>query len=320
MYIIHPPLNNRRFSFNGEGKELFYIFFKNLAFCILTLGLYWPWAKANKLRYLYEQTFFEGKMFLYQGRAIQMFWGMFKTLALVLLPAIALVFLFYTKLIFFYWLLPFYFFWILMLVPLAFAGSIRYHLANSVYNHMHFYYDGSNIKLLQLWIKGFFLSLITLGIYTPWFIVDLLKELAGNTYYGQLHFKFEGDAKELWGRIILGLVLCCISFGIYFFWWRADLHNYIVNRVLLVNEANNERDRFYANAKGAELMVLIIGNLFMLIFSLGLAYPWVFVRSFKYFLSKLCMSSNINLNQVGGEHYSNKKGHGMLNQLNLQGF
>ena len=38
-------------SFEGNGAELFGILMKNLLLNLLTLGIYYPWAKAKQLRY-----------------------------------------------------------------------------------------------------------------------------------------------------------------------------------------------------------------------------------------------------------------------------
>ena len=40
-------------EFNGHGAELFGILLKNFLLSVLTLGIYYPWAKARQLRYYY---------------------------------------------------------------------------------------------------------------------------------------------------------------------------------------------------------------------------------------------------------------------------
>ncbi|MCS5553653.1 MAG: YjgN family protein, partial [SAR324 cluster bacterium] len=38
-------------KFEGKGSELFGIFIDNFFLNLLTLGIYYPWAKAKQLRY-----------------------------------------------------------------------------------------------------------------------------------------------------------------------------------------------------------------------------------------------------------------------------
>ena len=43
-------------NFEGKGSELFGIFIDNFFLNLLTLGIYYPWAKARRLRYYYSST------------------------------------------------------------------------------------------------------------------------------------------------------------------------------------------------------------------------------------------------------------------------
>ena len=43
-------------SFKGNGSEYFTIVIVNWLLTVITIGLYYPWAKARKLQYLYSAT------------------------------------------------------------------------------------------------------------------------------------------------------------------------------------------------------------------------------------------------------------------------
>ncbi|HNM25133.1 MAG TPA: DNA translocase FtsK [Saprospiraceae bacterium] len=51
-----------KIEFHGEGGKYFAILFVNIILTILTLGLYYPWARAKNLQYLYGETEFAGSL------------------------------------------------------------------------------------------------------------------------------------------------------------------------------------------------------------------------------------------------------------------
>nr|WP_290933665.1 DUF898 family protein [Haliscomenobacter sp.] len=75
---------NRQLSFWGEGSKLFGIFIVNMLLTLLTLGLYYPWARAATLKYLYQETEFEGSRFTFHGTGKEMFVGFIKAVGIIL--------------------------------------------------------------------------------------------------------------------------------------------------------------------------------------------------------------------------------------------
>lgn len=59
--------------FNGEGSEFFKIWIVNVLLTIVTLGLYYPWAKVRTKRYFYGNTTLEHKNFEYHATGKQLF-------------------------------------------------------------------------------------------------------------------------------------------------------------------------------------------------------------------------------------------------------
>ncbi len=68
----------RQFSFTGNGVDLFKIYIVNWLLTIITLGMYYPWAKATLLRYNYQHTFFEKTSFVFHGTGAEIFKGFIK--------------------------------------------------------------------------------------------------------------------------------------------------------------------------------------------------------------------------------------------------
>src|SRR5687767_7359068 len=69
--------------FLGEGGALFAIQIVNLLLMIVTLGLYYPWAKAKTLRYIYGATEFEGSTLQFHGTGAEMFKGFIKAILII---------------------------------------------------------------------------------------------------------------------------------------------------------------------------------------------------------------------------------------------
>ncbi|MDG1860465.1 MAG: DUF898 family protein, partial [SAR324 cluster bacterium] len=70
-------------SFEGNGAELFGILMKNLLLNLLTLGIYYPWAKAKQLRYYYGSSRIHGSDLQFHGTGREMFIGLTKALVVL---------------------------------------------------------------------------------------------------------------------------------------------------------------------------------------------------------------------------------------------
>lgn len=64
-----------RITFTGSGSEYFRIWIVNLLLTLITLGLYFPWAKVRRLRYFYGNTVVDGQPLGFHGDAFKMFKG-----------------------------------------------------------------------------------------------------------------------------------------------------------------------------------------------------------------------------------------------------
>jgi uncharacterized membrane protein YjgN (DUF898 family) len=61
--------------FTGSGSEYFRIWIVNLLLVLVTLGLYFPWAKVRRLRYFYGNTLVAGEPLGFHGNPKKMFKG-----------------------------------------------------------------------------------------------------------------------------------------------------------------------------------------------------------------------------------------------------
>jgi len=72
-------------SFEGSGSEYFKIWIVNVLLTIVTLGLYYPWAKVRNYRYFYANSTLEGRNFEYHATGKQLFLGFLVAMVLFII-------------------------------------------------------------------------------------------------------------------------------------------------------------------------------------------------------------------------------------------
>ncbi len=65
----------KQIQFRGTGVEYFKIWIVNVLLCIVTIGIYYPWAKVRTRRYFYANTEYADRYFDYHATGKQLFLG-----------------------------------------------------------------------------------------------------------------------------------------------------------------------------------------------------------------------------------------------------
>lgn len=65
----------KQIQFKGSGTEYFKIWIVNVLLCIITIGIYYPWAKVRTRRYFYANTEYADRYFDYHATGKQLFLG-----------------------------------------------------------------------------------------------------------------------------------------------------------------------------------------------------------------------------------------------------
>ena len=76
-------------DFGGSGFEYFKIWIVNILLILITLGVYYPWAKVRNQRYFYANTTLEGRNFEYHATGKQLLMGYI--IAMVFLMVVSIV-------------------------------------------------------------------------------------------------------------------------------------------------------------------------------------------------------------------------------------
>ncbi|HEX9246007.1 MAG TPA: YjgN family protein [bacterium] len=206
--ITTRPSGGRLF-FHGRAGTLFGFYVVNLFLTIITLGVYYFWARVKIRAYLLSQTEYDGDRFTWHGTGKELLVGFIKIAALFLILFGA------TLAIRFGWHHPArepllslggYIIW-LFLIPAAMVGARRYRLSRVSWRGIRFSFRGRAREFIRIFIGGALLSVITAGLYYPFFQSDMRRYLVNHSFFGTVPFVYDGRGRDLFTRFLLTLVL-----------------------------------------------------------------------------------------------------------------
>lgn len=289
--------DNRQLTFHGQGGKLFGIYIINLILTVITLGLYYPWAKAAVLRYIYQETELEGSRFSFLGTGREMFLGFIKAIGIfILLYGMVLWAMLSGNIAIMSMAYLVFIVALMLLVPIAIHGSLRYRLSRTTWRGIHFGYRGELKALLSEFVVGGFLTVITLGIYSPWFVMKLRRYIFENVRFGNIEFSYHGDGLEYFLLNLKGYLLTLITLGIYSFWYFKDLFAYFVDNMEM--QQGTTTIKFRSTATAGDYFSLLVGNVLIVLFTLGLATPWATVRTIHFVLSNIVLEGALDTNAI----------------------
>lgn len=222
---------NAKLSFKGEGGNYFSIWIVNILLTVITLGLYYPWAKATEMRFFAQETELNNSRFQFHGTGKEMFIGFLKAIGIVILVYAIFLALIFMGGVFAFLGILFLFGAIILLSPYAIHGSMRYRTSRTSWRGIHMGYRGDFKKFFTECIKGGILTIITLGIYSFWFTCQIRKYIISHVRFGNITFNWDGKGGTYFGIFLVGYLLTIVTLGIYSFWWIKDMYNFFVNNL-----------------------------------------------------------------------------------------
>lgn len=309
---------NQRVKFYGDGAKYFGILIVNFLLTVITLGLYYPWAKAKDLQYLYGETEFAGSRLTFHGTGQEMFKGFIK--AILIIGALYGVY-FVAQLTGNTLLLAMGFFiylvGLMLLLPAAIHGSLRYRMSRTSWRGIHFGYRGKLGELAKVFWLGLLLTIVTLGIYSSWLTTNLRRYTVGHIRLGNLRFSFEGKGTDFFLLQLKGIILIIFTLGIYSFWFFRDLQRFFINNLRIYQGDVELSAR--TNITGGQIFKLVIVTYFGTIFTLGLAIPWLMIMNMRTVLSNIELDGAFNPDAVEQteEDYNDATGEDMLDMLDI---
>lgn len=153
----------RPFQFNGSGSEYFKIWIVNALLTLVTVGLYYPWAKVRKRRYFYANTTLDNRNFDYHATGKQLFLGYVIAMILLIIfvvinnvsPEGSLILMVLT----------------FLALPWVIWRSLKFNLKMTSFSNVRFGFNGGlggaylNFMVLPtVSFLGFYLSIIISGV------------------------------------------------------------------------------------------------------------------------------------------------------------
>lgn len=305
-----------KLSFNGNGGTFFGIVVVNWLLTALTLSLYYPWAKARQLQYMYSSTTLNDDSFTFHGTGKEMFKGYIKALVLFgLIYGLFIFFLAYLKMPLVG--LAILYIGFIAVIPLAIHGSYRYRFSRTSWRGIRFGYRGNKTELFLNFLKWMFLTIITLGIYGSWMEMNLRRYLINNLRAGDIRFNYKGKGDQYFVINFVGGLLLILTLGIYSFWYYKKLFNFYIDNLSIHKE--DKEIKFVSTATAGDFFNLGVVNLLIIVFTLGLGYAWVVTRTMNLVMSRIKLIGDIDLDTVQQTEvdYNDATGEDMTDFLNI---
>ncbi len=309
-------------SFHGSGGEYFRIWIVNIALTLVTLGIYSAWAKVRTKRYFYENTRLRGVSFTYLAKPKQILKGRMLAL-LILLPIFSIPALmpgpkgeYLSQAL------------LLLLIPLLMVLGRRFNLRNSAFRNIRFGFTGGYFPLLGRFLLLLVITILSAGLALPYAHHKVQKYLIDKSRYGQgpFHARFtagefymaffkafaftalagiaitmlgiflvdlaspalvvlqEGDYRQLY--FVGGFLIAFTFMLIYQFILRSFMLCVIWDGTRLGSE-----HRFMTRINALKLSWIHLSNLFLMLVTLGLFYPWAKVRATRYAVDHIQLHS-----------------------------
>lgn len=315
MENLNTIQNDYKLSFHGKGSELFGIIIVNWLLTIVTLGIYYPWAKAKQLKFFYGATALKEDFFSFHGTGKEMFIGFLKSI-LIFGSLMGIFFVFSYLEMPMIGLLLLYL-GIFAIVPIAVHGSYRYRMSRTSWRGIRFGYRGNKYELLKKYFTWVLFTILTLGIYGSWMVVNLRNYVLSHIKFGDISFESDADGADYLLLNIKGYVLSILTLGIYSFWWQKELFAFYVDHISLHKE--DKVVYLTSTATGGGFFKLMIVNFFIVVFTLGFGYAWAATRTMKYVTSSIQLEGDIDFDAIvqSEENFNDAMGDEMSDFLDI---
>lgn len=303
--------DDKKVKFKGSSGEYFRIWIVNLFLSIITLGIYSAWAKVINTKYLYQNLSIDGHRFDYIAKPIQILKG--RLIAIFLLISYSVLASYNLTLSMLLAII------LLFLFPWIINRSMSFQLRMTTYRNVRFDFEGDYGKSFLYFFLLPFLSIFTLYLTLPLIVKHINEYIINKTKFGDKYFTsnlsttefYVAAFKTLGGiigiSIVLGLIFSLtgpIGFIVLFFGyiliitlftsiWGTIIRNHTYNHTKLLKVAT-----FYSSMEIKPYTYIVFTNVLALIFSLGLAYPWVAIRNIEYLASTLSVETEEGIDSV----------------------
>lgn len=320
-------------EFEGNWREFLPIAATNLVLTIVTLGIYRFWAKARERRYLWSRTRFIDDHLEWTGTGTEMFLG-FLMVMLVLIPFLlffqfglqALVLrgqgvlagvLGFVTYLGFFWLIGF-----------AVFRALRYRLTRTWWHGIRGGSDDPGVRYGFQALGKTILGSLLLGLLIPWSMTQLWNDRWNRMSFGPHRFEAHADTEGLMGRWLLlylvpiltlligvatagsiaglapeqagaglGLGVLLAPLAFYVLLGLASIAYYAKYYRQVVAATSVGPLNFAFTASTLDWFKLILGNIALVVFTLGLGLTFIAYRNWSFAVSHLRAAGEVDLSQ-----------------------
>jgi len=297
LEILDDAGSNKRFEFKGEGGEYFGIWIVNALLTAITLGIYYAWAKTKERHFLHSNTYLANSPFAYHGTGKELFIGFIKAIGIFVIPYLIVIGISTTQnstLIIFTGLI--FLLYILIIIPFAIHGSLRYQTSRTSWRGIYLGYNGDRTEFVKLFLKNILLTIITFGFYSSWASVNIRKYITDHVNFGNVTATFKGKGNDLFVISLVGTILTFLTLGIYSFWYFRNIINFYITNTELEQDGRTISVQSTVTAGG--IFGLVIVNVLLIIFTLGLATPWVVIRTIRFYMDNVILDNNFKPSEI----------------------
>ena len=224
---------------------------------------------------------------------------------------------------------------LLMVIPIAIVGARRYRLTRTSWGSIRFSFQGKAWDFMKLWLSGYALTGLSLGLYYPYFSTKKHAFLTRHSYFGSEPFTFSGDGCQLFRPFLVIYLIAAASSALAAFALygaagsllvesfklagdQADALTAVIvpaisvvvgalifRRLLFPYSVTEQRyfweqtaigpARFHLPITIWPFLKLKLGNLILAICTLGMAWPWITIHNI------LVVTDELTL--VGTDHF-----------------
>jgi len=287
------------FEFRGNAKEYFGIWIVNVLLSIVTLGIYSAWAKVRTKKYFYQNTYVADRNFDYHATGKQILIGRLIVIAFfvaysimsALNPILALIMIVL----------------VLGFTPYLIVRSAMFNARNSSWANVRFNFDGKVSTAAKVYLLYPILVAFTLYTTFPFLTRTMSRYGINGHTLGKTRFHFDSKIGPFYKAFLAPFVLG-IGGIVAFFLITMDpvtmipspsklfIGYLILLPALVIGGVIYQaiiRNHLYAHTRLGDhefrstvtvwgLLGLILGNLLIVMLSLGLLLPWAQIRVARY--------------------------------------
>lgn len=260
---------NVRFQFNGTGGGFFVKFLVGMLLTGITFGIYFPWFLVDLTKYVYENT----KLKTEKGDVTLAFNGTGGQLFVTYLVGMLLTMITF----------GIYGAWFITNMAKFFANNTNGTTSDGKNFVLEF--NGTGGGLFGKLIVGYLLTMITFGIYGPWFMCNLNKYMLENTTVtenGQKvgSFDFVGAGGDLFVTYLVGFLLTMITFGIYGAWFTVKLFSFFAGNTEVTINDHKYQGNFVGT--GGDFFVLNLVGYLLTMITMGIYGAWYYCKLVRF--------------------------------------